>query len=108
VAEQPTTDRKSKLLTMLRQAPDDPFLIYGLALEFKKTGDNLKAIELLGRVIEIDRGYSYAYYQQGLSYEEIGDLDAAKRTYRAGIQASQDKGDAHAAGEIAAALDLLE
>lgn len=103
-----TTDRKSKLLVMLQQTPHDPFLLYGLALELKKEGDHLEAIKLLSRVIEIDAGYSYAYYQQGLSYEETGDLDAAKRTYRAGIQVSQDKGDTHAAGEIAAALELLE
>ena len=101
-------DRKSKLLAMLEQTPDDPFLVYGLAMEVKKEGDHIEAIKLFSRVIELDKGYSYAYYQQGLSLEETGDLDAAKRTYRAGIQVSQDKGDTHAAGELAAALELLE
>jgi Tfp pilus assembly protein PilF len=103
-----STDRLAKLQAMLEKTPDDTFLLYGLALEHKKLHDYPKTVELLAKVIELDRGYCYAYHQQGLTYEVMGDLDAAKRSYRTGIQAAQDKGDNHAAGEIAAALDLLE
>lgn len=102
------TDRLVKLQAMLEKTPDDTFLIYGLALEHKKLNELPKAVELLNRVIELDKGYCYAYHQQGLAYESMGDLDSAKRSYRAGIQAAQDKGDSHAAGEIAAALEMLE
>jgi Tfp pilus assembly protein PilF len=102
------SDRLTKLTAMLEREPNDTFLIYGLALEHKKLGDLPQAVKLLARVIELDPGYSYAYHQQGLAYESMGDLDSAKRSYRAGIQAAQDKGDTHAAGEIAAALELLE
>jgi Tfp pilus assembly protein PilF len=102
------TDRMSKLQALLEKTPNDTFLLYGLALEVKKTGDLPKTIEHLKRVIEIDPGYCYAYHQMGLAYEAAGDLDGAKRSYRAGIAAAQDKGDTHAAGEIAAALEILE
>ena len=103
-----TNDRKSKLEAMLKATPNDTFLLYGLALEHKKLGDLPQAVSMLSRVIELDKGYCYAYHQQGLAYESMGDLDAAKRSYRAGIQAAQDKGDSHAAGEIAAALEMLD
>jgi Flp pilus assembly protein TadD len=102
------TDRLAKLQSMLEKSPSDTFLLYGIALEHKKQGDLSKAVELLSRVIEIDKGYCYAYHQRGLAYEAMGDVDAAKRSYRDGIQAAQDKGDSHAAGEITGALELLE
>jgi hypothetical protein len=44
----------------------------------------------------------------GQVLESIGDAEAAKRTYRDGIEAATKKGDAHAAGEIEAALSMLE
>lgn len=93
---------------MLEKTPDDTFLLYGIALEHKKLNELPKAVELLRRVIELDKGYCYAYHQQGLTYEAMGDIDSAKHSYRAGIQAAQDKGDSHAASEIAAALELLD
>jgi Tfp pilus assembly protein PilF len=93
---------------MLQRDPDDPFLLYGIALEHKKLGDTGNAIKFLDEVIARDAGYCYAYHQKGLVYESSGDVESAKRAYRAGIEAAQKKGDAHAAGEIEAALQMIE
>ena len=97
-----------QLLAMLEREPNDPFLLYGIALEHKKSGDVKAAIEHLDRVIAIDPNYFYAYYQRGLAFEAAGDLDAAKRSYREGISAARKGGDEHAAGEIEAALAMIE
>jgi len=92
---------------MLERDPNDTFLIYGIALEYKKLGDAKQAIEYLDRVIAADAGYCYAYHQKGLVHESTGDVEAAKSAYRAGVAAATKKGDEHARSEIQAALDML-
>jgi tetratricopeptide (TPR) repeat protein len=93
---------------MLERDPNDPFLLYGIALEHKKLGDAPAAVEFLDRVIAVDGGYCYAYHQKGLVHESRGEIEAAKAAYRAGIAAAEKKGDAHAREEIAAALSMIE
>ena len=93
---------------MLAREPNDTFLLYGIALEHKKLNEPMRAVEYLDRVIALDPGYCYAYHQKGLVYESSGDLDAARRSYRDGIEAAKRKGDAHAQGEIEAALSMIE
>ncbi len=92
---------------MLEKQPDDAFLLYGIALEYKKAGQAPLAMEYLDRVIKVDPGYCYAYHQKGLVHESTGNAAAAKQTYREGIAAAEKKGDAHARGEIEAALEML-
>ena len=102
------TPRMQQLRRMLEKSPRDPFLVYGLGMEFKKLGDAARAVEQFTKVIELDPGYAYAYYQQGQVLESTGETDSAKRVYRDGIAAAQKKGDAHAAGELEAALSMIE
>jgi len=104
----PNTPRLEQLLKLLEREPNDTFLIYGLALEYKKAGNLPRAIELLNRVIQLDSGYCYAYHQKGLAYEQAGDIEAARQAYRDGIAAAEKKGDGHAKGEIEMALMEIE
>jgi tetratricopeptide (TPR) repeat protein len=92
---------------MLERQPRDPFLLYGIAMEYKKQGDLPKALEFLGRTIEVDPNYCYAYYQQGQVHEQSGDVEAAKRAYVAGIDAAMRSGDEHARSELQGALDMI-
>ena len=101
------SDRLEKLRLLLERDPNDPFVLYGIALEHKKLGDAKAAIEFLDKTIAADSGYCYAYYQKGQVLETIGESDAARETYQKGIAAAQLKGDAHAAGEIESALAML-
>jgi tetratricopeptide (TPR) repeat protein len=100
-------DRLQQLERMLEKSPNDPFLLYGIALEHKKAGELDRAARFLDRTIGADAGYCYAYYQLGQVREMAGDQEGARRVYRDGIEAAVKKGDAHARGEIEAALDLL-
>lgn len=102
-----STNRIEKLREMLEKQPDDPFLLYGLAMEWKKAGDYKQALEGFDRVIEKDPGYCYAYYQKGLILEDQGELDHARAAYNQGIEAAKAKGDDHARSELEAALSLL-
>ena len=105
---EPVSNRMRQLQKMLEKEPNDPFLLYGLGLEYKKANDAAHAIEFLDRVIAVDPGYCYAYHQKGLVYEAADDMPSAKAAYRAGIEAATKKGDAHARSEIEAALSLIE
>ncbi len=101
-------DRLEKLQNMLAKSPGDTFLLYATAMEFKKRGEAKLAIEMFDKTIQHDWGYCYAYHQKGLILESTGDADGAKQAYRAGIEAAERKGDAHAKEEIAAALSMIE
>jgi Flp pilus assembly protein TadD len=105
--EQTTTERMMKLQKMLEKTPEDPFLLYGIGLEYRKVGDARRAVEYLDKVIAVDPGYCYAYHQRGLVCESIGDMESARRSYREGMEAARKKGDSHAYGEIEAALQMI-
>lgn len=101
-------DRLHQLQAMLQKSPDDTFLLYGLAMEYKKKEQPQNALEFLQRVIEVDPLYCYAYFQQGQVHENLGQTDAARRSYQQGIDAATRKGDAHARQEMEGALSMLE
>jgi tetratricopeptide (TPR) repeat protein len=101
------SDKLPKLQAMLEKQPNDPFLLYGIALEYKKTNAPARAIEFLDRCIAADQNYCYAYFQRGQVCEMAGDTDAARKSYEDGIVAAKRAGDAHAQGEIEGALQML-
>jgi tetratricopeptide (TPR) repeat protein len=101
------SNRLEQLVAMMQKNPRDPFVLYGIAMEHKKAGDSATAIDYFEKTLTVDPGYCYAYYQKGQVQESGGQADAAREAYRAGVAAAQAKGDGHAAGEIAAALELL-
>lgn len=102
------SERRQQLEKMLEKEPNDTFLLYGLALEFKKTGQAKQALEYLEKVVALDVGYCYAYHQMGLIHESLDDLESARSAYRRGIEAATKKSDPHARGEIEAALTMIE
>lgn len=105
---QPPTSRMQQLQKMLDRTPADPFLLYGMALEYKKANEPQQALEYLDRTIQTDAGYCYAYFQRGQVYEQVGDTTSAKQAYRDGIEAARKKGDAHALSELEGALSMIE
>ena len=102
------TPRMRQLERMLQRQPDDPFLLYGMAMEYKKADQPAKALEYFGEVLRRDPNYCYAYYQRAQVHESLGDVEAARRTLREGLEAADRSGDGHARSEIEAALSLLE
>jgi tetratricopeptide (TPR) repeat protein len=93
---------------MLDKQPDDPFLLYGIALEHKKLNEPATAIEYLDRCIAADPNYCYAYFQRGQICEMTGDLEGARSSYNDGIVAAKRAGDGHAQSEIEGALQMME
>jgi Tfp pilus assembly protein PilF len=96
-----------KLQAMLEKDPDDPFLLYAIALEHRKAGDSPAALEQLRSVLARDPAYCVAYQMMAQIHEQAGDLEAARAAYQAGIDVADRKGDHHARDEMRGALALL-
>lgn len=103
-----TTDRMRKLLGMIEKDAGDPFLLFAVGMEHKKLGQTAEAVEWFRKTLAKDPGYCVAYHQAALAYEDAGEMDRAKQLYREGIDVARKKGDDHAAGEMEAALSMIE
>ena len=103
-----TSPRLDQLFKMLEKQPQDTFLLYGIGMEYRKLKAAEKAIEYFDRVLGVDSAYCYAYFQKGQVYEQMGRNDQARGSYYQGIAAARKAGDAHAQGELEAALSMLE
>ena len=103
-----TTSRLQHIQEMLKNEPQDSFLNYVLALEYAKTDDVKKAIELIEELLVRNENYLGAYYQLGKYYEQIEQQKSAINTYKKGIVIAQLQNDKKTLGELNEALISLE
>ena len=103
----PMPEKLPQLQAMLEKQPNDPFLLYAIAMEHKKTNDTAKAIDFLLRCICAEPNYLYAYFQLGQVQEMMGKIEEAKKSYQLGITGAKLLGDAHALSELEGALGML-
>lgn len=93
-------NRRQKLEDLLQREPNDPFLLFGLAMEDLREGKANDGINRLIALAEAHPNYSAAYLQLGQALVGVGRDDEAKRWLEQGIAAAQRAGDTHAAGEM--------
>jgi len=85
---------------MLADGKDDAMLRFGLGNAYFQDREWRKAAEHLAKALEHDKGYSAAWKLLGRAHMQSGDLDAARRTFEAGIEHAENKGDKQAAKEM--------
>ena len=95
------------LKNMVAQNPQDSFSRYGLAMEYRNSGDLEGALAAFRELIGVNPHYCYAYFHGGQTLEKLGRVEEAAEMYRQGIEAATQSGDQHARSEIQGALDLL-
>ena len=95
------------LKNMLAAKPDDSFLRYGLAMEYRNAGDMRSAAREFEALIAADPGYAAAYFQAGQILERLGKIDEARDTYQRGIELTTRQGADHARAELQSAFDRL-
>lgn len=98
----------AQLSKLLEAEPHDPFLLYGLAQEYAKAGDLLRAVEHFDRCLAADATYCYAYYHKAKALIAATRIDDARAVIEAGMAKAREVGDAHARGELQALLYDLE
>ncbi|MCA1751223.1 MAG: tetratricopeptide repeat protein [Cryomorphaceae bacterium] len=102
-----TTNRMELIAEMLQKNPDDTFLNYAAALEYKKDNEIKKAISIFKKIIDLDPAYLATYYQLGKLLEEVGKTKEAIEVYRSGHKLAVEKNDIKATGELSEALLIL-
>jgi tetratricopeptide (TPR) repeat protein len=107
VAQDMASTRLEILKSMVERNPGDSFARYGLAMEYRNTGDLAAAVGEFRSLIAMHPDYSAAYYHGGQTLERLGLPAEAREMYLQGIDATARKGDFHTRDEIQAALDLM-
>lgn len=100
--------RLEVLESMVARGPNDPFPYYGLAMEYRSAGreeDALRAFETLRARFP---NYVPQYLMAGQLCQKLGRPDAAREWYGAGIEVARAMRDAHALGELEAALASVQ
>jgi hypothetical protein len=101
------TSRREQLEAMLREDPNDDFLRYALALEFRKASDHEASIEAL-RVLTVQKEpYVPAFFMAGQQLVELDRIVEARAFLRDGIEEARKQGDGHAAAEMSELLSSL-
>ena len=101
-------DRLANLLTMMRDSPDDPFLLFALALEYKSQGNLAESKGYFERLVNKFSDYVPTYYQYAKMEEENGNPEQAGRLYDAGIVKAKAVGDAKTARELQQAKEVMD
>ena len=101
-------DRLASLLTMARDKPDDIFLIFALALEYKSTGNEAESRVYFERLVNEYPDYVATYYQYGKMEEETGHLKEAADLYNIGIEKAKAAGDLKTARGLQQAIDMMD
>ena len=99
--------RIDALKSMVARDPQNSFLRYGLAMEYKNSGDLGSAVVEFRALIAADPNYSAAYFHGGQTLERLGRLDEARELYTEGVAVTTRKGEEHARSELQTALALL-
>ena len=100
--------RIEQLMQFVAQNPRDPFPRYGLAMELKNAARLDDAERAFAELLGAFPDYTPAYLHAGNVLLALGKREQAAEMYRTGIAACGKKRDAHAQGELEAALTALE
>lgn len=95
-----------QLQQMLQENPQDPFLLYALALEYRKQ-DLEQANLYFSKLLQQHPAYLPTYYHAAALYTELGQPQEAKNTYEKGIALAQQQNDAHTLRELRNAYQNL-
>ncbi|MEQ8412965.1 MAG: tetratricopeptide repeat protein [Imperialibacter sp.] len=77
-------ERIENLLIFLKETPQDPFLLYALATEYR-TDSPVKAKEYFDQLLEAHPDYLATYYQAAHLFWEMGLTEQAAATFENGI-----------------------
>ena len=102
-----TSTRLDTLKSMVEQNPADSFSRYGLAMEYRNTGDLEAAMREFHELKRLNPDYAATYFHGGQTLERLGNIEEARAMYEEGIEVTTRKGDMHARGELQGALDML-
>jgi len=99
--------RLDQLRKLAELEPQDPLAHYGVGLECLNLERWDEAAAAFAKAIEVDAGYSAAYYHKARAEIGAGRMPAAQETLTAGIVVAQRKGDMKTEGEMRELLESI-
>jgi cytochrome c-type biogenesis protein CcmH/NrfG len=100
--------RKEQIEAMLADDPNDPFLRYGLAMEYVSQGDQAQAVRCFRELLAVAPDYVPAYLQAGQALLRLNQPAEAREVWSCGVAVARSKGDQHAADEMQGFLAGLD
>lgn len=100
-------DRKSQIIKLLQDSPEDVFLRYALAMEYMSLGQSEEAINALESLKASHPDYLPIYYQLAKLFETVNRTDEAIQTYEKGMEIAEQSKDRKTFGELRSALEEL-
>ena len=95
--------RLDQLFDLLKAQPNEPFLLFAIAKEYEKAGDNNDALNYYLQLEETTPQYVGTYYHLGKLYERLQQPETAFKTYKKGMEIAKQEGDMHAYSELSGA-----
>jgi predicted Zn-dependent protease len=86
------TSRIELFKQMLVSDPGNTTVMFGLAKEYEKAGQDNELIETVTRYLEATDDQGNAYGMLATAYERLGQTDKAKEAYEKGIETAQRHG----------------
>jgi tetratricopeptide (TPR) repeat protein len=99
--------RLEKLQKLAAADPGDPFVHYGLGLEYAQLERWEEARAAFAHVLELDPHYVAAHLQKARAELRLGRRDIARQSLQTGIAVATSRGDKHAADEMSKLLETL-
>jgi len=99
--------RKQQIETMLREDPNDPFLNYGLAMEYVSAGEDAAAVARFQHLFEVAPDYVPGYLMAAQTLVRLNRNDDARSMLQRGLVAAQKSHNQHASEEMQALLETL-
>ena len=90
---------------MLAGDPDNTMVMFGLAKEYEKAGDDAKVIETLERYLAAADDEGNAYGILARAFERTKQSDKARAAYQGGVEAASSHGHPSMAEEYRAILE---
>ena len=99
----PDPTRLQLLLDFYAAEPNDAFILYALATEYRAP-DPDRAWTFYHKLLTEHPDYVGTYYHAGKLLEQFGKPQEAEKVYREGLRVSRRAGQQHAASELQQAL----
>ena len=96
-----------QLEILLKDSPEDPFLLYAIAKEIEKNGELETAEQKFRALSKLHPDYVGTYYHWGGILVKMGHIEEAKKVYNSGLLTAQKLQDNHAYRELFQALEEI-
>jgi len=100
-------DKIAALTSFVASSPDDPFPLYGLAMEFRNQGREDDAKRCFQQLVDKFPDYIATYLMYGGVLAAADATAEARSIYERGIERAQAASDAHTVSELQTALTDL-